>query len=133
MEAVGADRERAGAPDDVPLIGDQCCRQDQRGDRHADAELRVGGLRAAQQPLHCAEGDEDGRKADQDDLHQRSERFRFAVTEAMVVIGRRRRDPNAKEDDQAGHEIEAAVGERAEHCGGIGLIGRPGFERDQRN
>ena len=59
------------------------------------------------------------------DLHQRGERFRLAVAEAMIVIGRLRRDAHAEQHHQAGDQVEAAVGKRAEHRRRLGLDRRP--------
>ena len=68
-----------------------------------------------------------------DDLDKRRQSFRLAVAEAVIVIGRHRRDPHRQQDNQAGDQIEAAVGKRSEHRHRRGLDRGIDFQRDQQD
>ncbi len=58
-------------------------------------------------------------------LDQRSERLRLPMAEAMLVIGRLRRDADPEQHNEASDQVEPAVRERAEHRRRIGLERRP--------
>ena len=62
---------------------------------------------------------------------ERGKRLGLAVTEAVVVVGRDSGDAHAQQHDQAGDQVEAAVGQGAEHRHRPGLAGGLAFQRDQ--
>jgi hypothetical protein len=55
----------------------------------------------------------------------------LAVTEAMVVIGRLRRDPHADQGGEAGDKIQRSVGKAAHHGGGTRPPCGPDLEAQQ--
>ena len=65
--------------------------------------------------LHGAEADEHRGDGDDDHLDERGKRLGLAVPEAVVVVGRRSSDTNAKQDDEAGDQIQRAVRQGAKH------------------
>ncbi len=111
MDMVGVDRDRTGLADHVALVGEQREGRDHGDHRNADAQLQPFGRPAALQAIEGAPGDAQRRHGDQDDLDQRGKRFRLAMTEAMLVVGRHRRPAHAEECDQAGDEVERGVGQ----------------------
>ena len=89
MDAVGADRDRAGAADHRALIGDQRQRDGDRDDARRRCHIRhwrcarpAISRSTARQPMPSAEIEM------MHDLDQRGERLRLAVAEAVVVVGR---------------------------------------------
>ena len=77
-----------------------------RDDRDTDAELGLCRLGTVQEPLHGAEADEHRGDGDHDHLDERGKRLGLAVPEAVVVVGRRSGDTNAKQHDEAGDQIQ---------------------------
>ena len=87
VQTVGADGDRAGAPDHVALEGEQRGGQQTREQKHRDAEgALLERLRAEQAPRGLV-GQEEGRPEDEARLDEGADRLGLAVAVAVRAVG----------------------------------------------
>ena len=63
------------------------------------------------------------------DLDERDQRFGLAVAEAVVVVGRRGRDTNAEQGDEAGDQVEPVSASEPSIAIEPVCVSGPGFQR----
>jgi hypothetical protein len=93
--------------------------QGQRADdghrRNDDALARLLAASARDQLLHRVNRQHHGGNADQHHLKQGGERLGLAVAEAVVVVRRLARHPDARQRRHRGDQIERRIGQAAQH------------------
>ena len=131
MDTVRPDRDAAGVADDVALPGEEDEGGHDGDERDTDALARRCGAGFASKLRDGAIADARRRDGDQHHLDDRRQSFGLAVPEAMLAVGRLRRDPHPGQGGEAGNEVERRIGEAAEHRGRIRPGDRPAFQRRQ--
>ena len=115
MQTVGADGDRAGAPDHVALEPEQRGGQQTREQKHRDAEgALLERLRAEQAPRGLV-GEEEGRPEDEARLDEGADRLGLAVAVAVRAVRRLRRLADADEGHHGRERVHAAVDQGAQN------------------
>ena len=131
VRLVGADGDRAGAPDDVPLQQHQQAGDDERDHHHRDAGLHRRHRRARPEAIDDLHRQHHRRAEDEGDLHQAGQRLRLAMAEAMLGIRRHQGLADGDEIDDRGRGIERGIEQARQHADRAGLQEGAELERDQ--